>query len=171
MASQINCSAEHLAPFFGPNTTNAADASSYICSQFSAVSSNFTDTSYAIDSTYLLFSAYLISLRNAARLRHALRHEHHAHQRPRRGRRRPLLLPLNGVQHQWAFAIAERTQFVAHLIYSSFLTGFVYSVVSHWFCSVDGWASPINYTGGLLFRSGVIDFSGSGVVHMVDTEL
>ncbi|KAG9136100.1 hypothetical protein Leryth_003729 [Lithospermum erythrorhizon] len=54
--------------------------------------------------------------------------------------------------YQWAFAIAaagitsgsiaERTQFVAYLIYSSFLTGFVYPVVSHWFWSVDGWARP-----------------------------
>ncbi|KAG0488478.1 hypothetical protein HPP92_007289 [Vanilla planifolia] len=44
---------------------------------------------------------------------------------------------------QWAFAIAaagitsgsiaERTQFVAYLIYSCFLTGFVYPIVSHWF--------------------------------------
>ncbi|KAL9411041.1 hypothetical protein AB3S75_044756 [Citrus x aurantiifolia] len=78
--------------------------------------------------------------------------------------------------YQWAFAIAaagitsgsiaERTQFVAYLIYSSFLTGFVYPVVSHWFWSVDGWASASN-TGDLLFGSGVIDFAGSGVVHMV----
>ncbi|KAL0456865.1 UNVERIFIED_CONTAM: Ammonium transporter 1 member 1 [Sesamum latifolium] len=78
--------------------------------------------------------------------------------------------------YQWAFAIAaagitsgsiaERTQFVAYLIYSSFLTGFVYPVVSHWFWSADGWASAGN-TGNLLFGSGVIDFAGSGVVHMV----
>ncbi|KAH6809162.1 ammonium transporter 1 [Perilla frutescens var. frutescens] len=78
--------------------------------------------------------------------------------------------------YQWAFAIAaagitsgsiaERTQFVAYLIYSSFLTGFVYPIVSHWFWSGDGWASPSN-TGNLLFGSGVIDFAGSGVVHMV----
>jgi Amt family ammonium transporter len=78
--------------------------------------------------------------------------------------------------YQWAFAIAaagitsgsiaERTQFVAYLIYSSFLTGFVYPIVSHWFWSSDGWASP-NRTGNLLFGSGVIDFAGSGVVHMV----
>ncbi|KAK3187729.1 hypothetical protein Dsin_027290 [Dipteronia sinensis] len=78
--------------------------------------------------------------------------------------------------YQWAFAIAaagitsgsiaERTQFVAYLIYSSFLTGFVYPVVSHWFWSADGWASAFN-TGDLLFGSGVIDFAGSGVVHMV----
>ncbi|RZC53728.1 hypothetical protein C5167_012575 [Papaver somniferum] len=79
--------------------------------------------------------------------------------------------------YQWAFAIAaagitsgsiaERTQFVAYLIYSAFLTGFVYPVVSHWFWSVDGWASPSRTDGNLLFGSGVIDFAGSGVVHMV----
>ncbi|KAL7081311.1 hypothetical protein ACP275_14G031800 [Erythranthe tilingii] len=78
--------------------------------------------------------------------------------------------------YQWAFAIAaagitsgsiaERTQFVAYLIYSSFLTGFVYPVVSHWFWSSDGWASA-GKTENLLFGSGVIDFAGSGVVHMV----
>ncbi|KAF9610680.1 hypothetical protein IFM89_023936 [Coptis chinensis] len=78
--------------------------------------------------------------------------------------------------YQWAFAIAaagitsgsiaERTQFVAYLIYSAFLTGFVYPVVSHWFWSVDGWASPTRAT-DLLFGSGVIDFAGSGVVHLV----
>ncbi|KAL8483262.1 hypothetical protein ACS0TY_026088 [Phlomoides rotata] len=78
--------------------------------------------------------------------------------------------------YQWAFAIAaagitsgsiaERTQFVAYLIYSAFLTGFVYPVVSHWFWSGDGWASATN-TDSLLFGSGVIDFAGSGVVHMV----
>ncbi|ERN12936.1 hypothetical protein AMTR_s00050p00217780 [Amborella trichopoda] len=71
--------------------------------------------------------------------------------------------------YQWAFAIAaagitsgsiaERTQFVAYLIYSSFLTGFVYPVVSHWVWSADGWASASNL-GNLLFHSGVIDFAG-----------
>ncbi|XP_047068870.1 ammonium transporter 1 member 1-like [Lolium rigidum] len=79
--------------------------------------------------------------------------------------------------YQWAFAIAaagitsgsiaERTQFVAYLIYSAFLTGFVYPVVSHWIWSADGWASASRTSGPLLFKSGVIDFAGSGVVHMV----
>ncbi|KAG4983561.1 hypothetical protein JHK87_028310 [Glycine soja] len=79
--------------------------------------------------------------------------------------------------YQWAFAIAaagitsgsiaERTQFVAYLIYSSFLTGFVYPIVSHWFWSSDGWASASRSDGNILFGSGVIDFAGSGVVHMV----
>lgn len=78
--------------------------------------------------------------------------------------------------YQWAFAIAaagitsgsiaERTQFVSYLIYSAFLTGFVYPVVSHWFWSADGWASPTKVS-GRLFGSGAIDFAGSGVVHMV----
>ncbi|KAK3008350.1 hypothetical protein RJ639_015080 [Escallonia herrerae] len=79
--------------------------------------------------------------------------------------------------YQWAFAIAaagitsgsiaERTQFVAYLIYSSFLTGFVYPVVSHWFWSGDGWASATRTSGDLLFGSSAINFAGSGVVHMV----
>ncbi|MFS7955033.1 putative ammonium transporter AmtB-like domain, ammonium/urea transporter [Helianthus anomalus] len=78
--------------------------------------------------------------------------------------------------YQWAFAIAvagiisgsiaERTQFVAYLIYSAFLTGFVYPVVSHWFWPVDRWASASNLDNFFL-RSGVIDFVGSGVVLMV----
>eukprot|EP00246_Nothoceros_aenigmaticus_P011404 TRINITY_DN308_c0_g1_i1.p1 TRINITY_DN308_c0_g1~~TRINITY_DN308_c0_g1_i1.p1 ORF type:complete len:563 (+),score=55.82 TRINITY_DN308_c0_g1_i1:167-1690(+) len=78
--------------------------------------------------------------------------------------------------YQWAFAIAaagitsgsiaERTQFVAYLVYSSILTGFVYPVASHWIWSLNGWASPFKKS-GLLFGSGAIDFAGSGVVHMV----
>lgn len=77
---------------------------------------------------------------------------------------------------QWAFAIAaagitsgsiaERTQFVAYLVYSSFLTGFVYPIVSHWVWSTDGWLGAANPTNP-LFGSGAIDFAGSGVVHMV----
>lgn len=79
--------------------------------------------------------------------------------------------------YQWAFAIAaagitsgsiaERTQFVAYLIYSSFLTAFVYPIVSHWVWSGDGWLSASRTSGALLFSSGAIDFAGSGVVHMV----
>ncbi|KAJ7562477.1 hypothetical protein O6H91_03G070500 [Diphasiastrum complanatum] len=77
---------------------------------------------------------------------------------------------------QWAFAvatlgitcgsIAERTHFGAYLIYSFFLTGFVYPIVSHWIWTTDGWASA-SKTSNLLFGSGAIDFAGCGVVHMV----
>ncbi|KAK7336931.1 hypothetical protein VNO77_17484 [Canavalia gladiata] len=78
--------------------------------------------------------------------------------------------------YQYAFAIAaagitsgsiaERTQFVAYLIYSSFLTGLVYPIVAHWFWSSYGWGSASRVE-NLLFGSGVIDFAGSGVVHLV----
>ncbi|KAG6546115.1 hypothetical protein Mapa_012147 [Marchantia paleacea] len=66
---------------------------------------------------------------------------------------------------QWSFAIAERTQFVAYLVYSSFLTGFVYPIVAHWVWSVDGWLGAAATS--RLFGVGAIDFAGSGVVHMV----
>lgn len=76
---------------------------------------------------------------------------------------------------QWAFAIAaagitsgsiaERTQFVAYLVYSSVLTGFVYPIVAHWVWSVDGWLGAA--ANDRLFGVGSIDFAGSGVVHMV----
>ncbi|KAK8662285.1 hypothetical protein V6N13_091869 [Hibiscus sabdariffa] len=82
----------------------------------------------------------------------------------------------NNFLYQWTFAIAaagitsgpiaERTQFIAYLIYSSFLTGFVYPVVSHWFWATDGWASAFR-TNKFLFDSGVIDFAGPGIVHIV----
>ncbi|PON42403.1 Ammonium transporter [Trema orientale] len=78
---------------------------------------------------------------------------------------------------QWAFAVAtagiasgsvpaETTRFKAHLIFSFFLTGFVYPVVAHWAWSSHGWLSPSGST-QLLFGSGAIDFAGSGVVHLV----
>ncbi|KAL7105645.1 hypothetical protein ACP275_07G057000 [Erythranthe tilingii] len=210
----MSCSPDQLASFFGPNTTNAAAAADYICTQFSAVSDKFVDTSYAVDSTYLLFSAYLvfsmqlgfamlcagsvrakntmnIMLTNvldaaAGGLFYYLFGFAFAFGGPSNGFIGKHFFGLKDVPtaafdysyflYQWAFAIAaagitsgsiaERTQFVAYLIYSSFLTGFVYPVVSHWFWSPDGWASASN-TGNLLFGSGVIDFAGSGVVHMV----
>ncbi|XP_010496836.2 PREDICTED: ammonium transporter 1 member 2-like [Camelina sativa] len=78
---------------------------------------------------------------------------------------------------QWTFAItpsgitsgsmAERTQFIAYLMYSFYLTGFVYPTVSRWFWSSNGWASATRDHNSLLLSSGAIDFAGSGVVHMV----
>merc|ERR1719329_1129477 len=67
---------------------------------------------------------------------------------------------------QWAFvaaastivcgAVAERTEFVGYLLYTFFISAFIYPVVVHW-----GWSS----TGWLATRS-FRDFAGSGIVHM-----
>jgi Amt family ammonium transporter len=89
---------------------------------------------------------------------------------------------------QWAFAattativsgaVAERCRFVGYLIYQSVLIAFVYPVVVHWVWSTEGWLSaffvPPNTDGrgtcdGVcdnLFN-GIVDFAGSGVVHLV----
>ncbi|KAJ4834685.1 Thioredoxin amt13 [Turnera subulata] len=77
--------------------------------------------------------------------------------------------------YQWAFAIAvagitsgsiaERTQFSAYLVFSFFLSGFVYPIVVHWVWSSSGWLSTSSSE--KLFGSGAIDFAGSGVVHLV----
>ena len=53
-------------------------------------------------------------------------------------------------------AMAERTQFKSYLIYSIFITGFIYPVVGHWIWG-GGWLST--------FGAGMLDFAGSTVVH------
>lgn len=62
-------------------------------------------------------------------------------------------------------AVAERTKFEAYLLYAFFLTAFVYPIVAHWVWSANGWLSAFrtNKWNG----SGMIDFAGCGVVHMV----
>ena len=78
---------------------------------------------------------------------------------------------------QWAFAaaaativsgaMAERTAFSAYLIYSVVLTGFVYPVVVHWVWDGDGWLTAFpNDMDKTIFKNGMIDFAGCGVVHM-----
>lgn len=78
---------------------------------------------------------------------------------------------------QWAFAatattipagcVAERFNFHAYLGYSVFISAFVYPVVVHWQWSAVGWLGYGNFVGKSLFGSGMIDYAGSGVVHMV----
>ena len=51
-------------------------------------------------------------------------------------------------------AMAERTRFKSYLIYTIFITGFIYPVVGHWI-----------WGGGWLSSLGMLDFAGSTVVH------
>ena len=53
-------------------------------------------------------------------------------------------------------AMAERTKFSSYLIYTPFITGIIYPVVTHWQWSGDGWLSDL----------GFLDFAGSGLVHL-----
>jgi Amt family ammonium transporter len=88
---------------------------------------------------------------------------------------------------QWAFAgaaativsgaVAERTKFEAYLIFSFVITVFIYPVVVHWgwgagwlsawgaMPDADGNARPL--LSGKDTSRGMIDFAGSGIVHMV----
>jgi Amt family ammonium transporter len=60
-------------------------------------------------------------------------------------------------------AVAERCQLSAYLVYTIFITGFVYPVVVHWVWNGTGFLSAFNAD---HIVGGVIDFAGSGVVHM-----
>jgi len=53
-------------------------------------------------------------------------------------------------------AMAERTKFVGYLIYSFFISLFIYPIVGHWI-----------WGGGWLGTKGMVDFAGSTVVHSV----
>ncbi|CAB9521577.1 Ammonium transporter 1 member [Seminavis robusta] len=63
-----------------------------------------------------------------------------------------------------AGALAERCKMAAYLCYSFFLTGFVYPVAVHSVWSVAGFLSAGNSEP--LLGIGMVDFAGSGVVHM-----
>jgi Amt family ammonium transporter len=54
-------------------------------------------------------------------------------------------------------AVAGRVKFSAYLIYTPFITGLIYPIVTHWVWNSDGW----------LAGMGFVDFAGSGVVHML----
>ena len=53
-------------------------------------------------------------------------------------------------------SLAERCNFVAYIVYSVMITGFIYPVIAHWAWHPIGW----------LRVRGFHDFAGSGVVHL-----
>ncbi len=53
-------------------------------------------------------------------------------------------------------AVAGRVKFVSYLLYTPFITGIIYPVVTHWVWDSRGWLAELGYS----------DFAGSGVVHM-----
>ncbi len=53
-------------------------------------------------------------------------------------------------------AIAGRVKFTSYLMYTPFITGLIYPIVTHWV-----------WGGGWLAERGFFDFAGSGVVHML----
>ena len=60
-------------------------------------------------------------------------------------------------------AVAERCQLGAYLAYCCILIGFIYPVVVHWVWDTAGFLCAWNPDG---MMGGMIDFAGSGVVHM-----
>lgn len=60
-------------------------------------------------------------------------------------------------------AMAERTKFSAYLIYSIFITAFIYPIAGHWI-----WGGGMLAAGGIFGEgNGMFDFAGSTVVHSV----
>ena len=53
-------------------------------------------------------------------------------------------------------AVAGRVKFTSYLMYTPFITGLIYPIVTHWV-----------WGGGWLAERGFFDFAGSGVVHML----
>lgn len=64
-------------------------------------------------------------------------------------------------------AVEERMSFSAYMLYAVYLISFVYPVVAHWVWSTTGWLSAFRLDGDVFLNTGMIDFAGCGVVHMV----
>jgi Amt family ammonium transporter len=83
--------------------------------------------------------------------------------------------PLHNFFWQWAFlsasttipsgAMAERTRLRSHCYWVLLARFIVYPLCAHWIWSVNGWLSP--WRNPPLFGNGVLDFAGSGVIHLL----
>ena len=63
-------------------------------------------------------------------------------------------------------AMAERTKFTSYLVYSVFITAFIYPISGSWMWG-GLWADYNGGTNGWLWDMGFLDFAGSTVVHSV----
>eukprot|EP00457_Paulinella_chromatophora_P004909 gb/GEZN01004922.1/.p1 GENE.gb/GEZN01004922.1/~~gb/GEZN01004922.1/.p1 ORF type:complete len:485 (-),score=62.74 gb/GEZN01004922.1/:386-1840(-) len=69
-------------------------------------------------------------------------------------------------------SVAERCNISVYFIYSFVVSAFIYPVVAHWVWSPEGWLSAFKGDGKFFpcgddTCNGMIDYSGSGVVHLV----
>src|SRR2546426_206580 len=66
-------------------------------------------------------------------------------------------------------AMIGRTGFVGDLIYSFFVSGFIYPIIGHWACGPDGFLAVMGSAGNFLPWVGTSfhDFAGSTVVHTI----
>lgn len=53
-------------------------------------------------------------------------------------------------------SLAERCNFIAYIVYSIMITGFIYPIIAHWAWHPDGWLAILGFH----------DFAGSAVVHL-----
>lgn len=63
-------------------------------------------------------------------------------------------------------AVAGRIKLEAYFLITVVLTAFVYPVVVHWVWATEGWISAFAPSNDLAEGCGMIDYAGSGVVHM-----
>ena len=66
-------------------------------------------------------------------------------------------------------AMIGRTSFVGDLIYSFFVSGFIYPIIGHWAWGPDGFLATMGSAGNFLpsLGTGFHDFAGSTVVHTI----
>lgn len=62
-------------------------------------------------------------------------------------------------------AMAERTKFSAYIVYTVFITGLIYPIVTHWIWDGNGFLTA--FRDDPMNGVGVVDFAGSTVVHSV----